>query len=178
MRLPLPSLPSATLLSCLLSFLLSTAAVAATPYASQNNVAPNTQTGTTAQSTPSQNVPPGTGTGIAPRDDNRGNAGNDNRNPPPGCSRNDWLAGRCTQHPDRDPHRYRRPVVVVPAANTAPVDDAPLTDDWEGCRAAKLRQMNSTGSGDLTQAKQLEEWLWKNCRSYSEELRQLEQDRM
>jgi len=154
-RVRLPSLLSTFLLSCL----LSTSAIAATAYASQNNIA--------------QNVPPGTGTGIAPRDDNRGNIGGE-QNPPQGCSRSDWLAGRCNNRPEP----YRRPIVVVPAATTTPAVEAPLTDDWEGCRAAKVRQMNANGNGDLTQAKQLDEWLWKNCRNYSDDLRQLEQDRM
>lgn len=112
-------------------------------------------------------------------------------NPPTGCTRQDWLAAKCSQYPypqNQNPpvqpsppdrpygDRYRRPVVIIPAA--APVDDTPLTDDWEGCRRGKLRQLAATGNGDLTSAKQLEEWLWKNCRSYSEDLRQLEQDAM
>jgi hypothetical protein len=127
---------------------------------------------------------------IAPR----GQAGSPDKNattqPPLGCSRANWLAGKCSTHPstapdyppnqprppypDRDP--YRRPVIIQSAP--APVQEAPLTDDWEGCRNAKLSQLNSQQNGDQSRARQLDEWLWKNCRSYSEDLRQLEQDRM
>jgi hypothetical protein len=125
---------------------------------------------------------------IAPR----GQAGSPdkspgNSQPPIGCSRGDWLAGKCSGHPstsptyptrpyypDSDP--YRRPVIIQ--SNPAPVEEAPLTDDWDGCRNAKLSQLNSQQSGDQSRAKQLDEWLWKNCRGYSEDLRQLEQDRM
>ncbi|HSB98137.1 MAG TPA: hypothetical protein VLC91_16875 [Spongiibacteraceae bacterium] len=97
-----------------------------------------------------------------------------------GCSRSNWLAGKCTAYPGQYPgtSRYRRPIVVVPASAPAPVDDTPLASDWEGCRKTKLNQLNLTESGNLERAKQLDEWLWKNCRSYSEDLRQLEQDQM
>lgn len=127
-----------------------------------------------------------TGTIRPPIDNGRPPAGN----PPPGCSRASWLAGNCNAYPypdaqrpgyddRRGPYGDRRgprPVVIVPTA--APADDTPLTDDWEGCRKAKLGQMNSARSGDTTRARQMEEWLWKNCRAYSDDLRQLEQDSM
>lgn len=116
---------------------------------------------------------------IAPR----GQAGSpDKTNTPPippiGCSKSDALAGRCGNRPPVYPDRdaYHRPVIIQSAP--APVQEAPLTDDWEGCRNAKLNQLNSQQSGDQSHAKQLDEWLWKNCRNYSEDLRQLEQDRM
>lgn len=122
---------------------------------------------------------------IAPR----GEAGSPDKSnqpptPPIGCGRGDWLAGRCSGHPSTNPPRpvypdrdaYRRPVIIQQAP--APVVEAPLTDDWEGCRNAKVSQLNSQRSGDQTRARQLDEWLWKNCRNYSEDLRQLEQDRM
>jgi hypothetical protein len=114
----------------------------------------------------------------------------DTTQPPIGCSRTSWLAGKCSNHPatspqypdyptrppypDRDP--YRRPIIVQPAP--APAEETPLTDDWESCRSAKVSQLNSQQNGDRSRARQLDEWLWKNCRTYSEELRQLEQDRM
>jgi hypothetical protein len=116
---------------------------------------------------------------IAPR----GQAGSPDRNnvppsPPVGCSKDAWLAGRCGNRPPVYPDRdaYRRPVIIQ--SNPEPVEEAPLTDDWEGCRKAKLSQMNSQQNGDQSRARQLDEWLWKNCRNYSEDLRQLEQDRM
>jgi hypothetical protein len=112
-----------------------------------------------------------------------------------GCSRGDWLAGKCTvypgtntdpdAYPDRypgqypgTPPRHRRPIIIVPTPTAAPVDDTPLASDWEGCRKTKLNQLSLTQNGNLERAKQLDEWLWKNCRSYSEDLRQLEQDQM
>lgn len=119
------------------------------------------------------------GTAIAPR----GQAGSPDKNPTPpippiGCSKSDALAGRCGNRPPVYPDRdaYRRPVIIQSAP--APVQEAPLTDDWEGCRNAKLSQLNSQQNGDQSRARQLDEWLWKNCRGYSEDLRQLEQDRM
>lgn len=124
---------------------------------------------------------------IAPR----GQAGSQPQQPPKppiGCSRSDWLAGRCSGHPsttpqptyppsypDRDP--YRRPVIINQTA-PAVAEEAPTTDDWESCRRTKVNQLNAQQGGDQGRARQLDEWLWKNCRSYSEELRQLEQDRM
>lgn len=123
---------------------------------------------------------------IAPRGQAGSPENNDNSKPPAGCSRSEWLTGKCPgqpstnpphpsrPYPDRDP--YRRPVIIQ--STPAPVDDTPLTDDWEGCRKAKMNQLNMVQSGDTARARQLEEWLWKNCRSYSEDLRQLEQDRM
>jgi hypothetical protein len=66
--------------------------------------------------------------------------------------------------------------------------------DWRACEKAKLRQLNmeqaahnrssgkksrSTSAGKSRRsAEQLDEWLWKNCRAYSYELRNLEQQRM
>jgi hypothetical protein len=38
--------------------------------------------------------------------------------------------------------------------------------------------MHSRDTGDNDQASRLDEWLWKNCRTYSNELRQLEQNAM
>ena len=115
----------------------------------------------------------------------------DKPKPPIGCSRNDWLAGKCSQHPstspeypayptrptypDRDP--YRRPVIIDQTAPAA-AEEMPTSDDWESCRKAKMDQLNAQQGGDQSRSRQLDEWLWKNCRSYSEDLRQLEQDRM
>ncbi len=130
------------------------------------------------------------GTIVAPR----GQVGSPDRtqpsNPPIGCSRADWLAAKCSGHPSTSPaypdyparpdypdrNRHDRPIIIQQPA--APVEEAPLTDDWEGCRNAKISQLNSQQNGDQSRARQLDEWLWKNCRSYSEDLRQLEQDRM
>ncbi len=70
--------------------------------------------------------------------------------------------------------------------------------DWRECEQAKLRQLNlehaahtasvggskkharsRTGTTKSREdANQLDEWLWKNCRNYANELRSLEQDRM
>ena len=81
--------------------------------------------------------------------------------------------------PEYRPHPgYRRPLIInqVPAAQ--PLDTSTLKDDWDGCRTAKLSAMRSRGAGNLEQANHIDEWLWKNCHSYSVELRDLEQDQM
>ncbi|MDB6063087.1 MAG: hypothetical protein JWM78_3190 [Verrucomicrobiaceae bacterium] len=70
---------------------------------------------------------------------------------------------------------YRRPVIINSTPATPPVEISALKDDWEGCRGAKLNAIQSRNRGNLDQANQLDEWLWKNCRRYSEELRDLEQ---
>ena len=84
----------------------------------------------------------------------------------------DW---RCRPRPPAYPdHYHRRPVIVNQIDTEPPVDISSLSDDWEGCRAAKLGAIRSRDSGQLDQANDLDEWLWKNCRSYSIELRALE----
>ncbi len=81
--------------------------------------------------------------------------------------------------PDYRPYPgYRRPVIINQAPPTPPLDTTTLKDDWDGCRTAKLNAIHSRHDGQLEQANRLDEWLWKNCRSYSEELRDLEQDQM
>jgi len=67
--------------------------------------------------------------------------------------------------------------------------------EWKECERAKLRQLKleqrtQTGgksaqksrSGKTASSRRnaaaLDEWLWKNCRSYSSELRRLEQNQM
>lgn len=68
--------------------------------------------------------------------------------------------------------------------------------DLRACEKAKLRQLNieqtaraNHGGGKKTarragaskskrSAEQIDEWLWKNCRDYSYELRNLEQQQM
>jgi len=92
-----------------------------------------------------------------------------------GCTR--AQTHKCSPYPNSRPYR-RSPIVIVPQAATPPVDDTPPATDWEGCRKTKLNQLSLTESGNLDRAKRLDEWLWKNCRSYSEDLRQLEQDQM
>ena len=101
------------------------------------------------------------------------------RRPPPDC-----------RYPNRDPrcprglpdHRpdsyYRRPVIIDRAAPEPILDIDTLSDDWDGCRSTKLNALSARAGGDMQQANRLDEWLWKNCRSYSQELRELEQDRM
>jgi hypothetical protein len=73
---------------------------------------------------------------------------------------------------------YRRPIIIQQTPAAEPEDTAPLAADWEGCRKTKLNQLNARQRGDADRANNLEEWLWKNCRSYSSELRDLEQDGM
>ena len=93
---------------------------------------------------------------------------------PPECtySSNDW---RCRPRPPAYPDQYhRRPVIVNQIDTEPPVDTSSLSDDWEGCRTAKLGAIRSRDSGQLDEANHLDEWLWKNCRSYSIELRALE----
>lgn len=75
------------------------------------------------------------------------------------------------------PHPYRRPLILAPAP-PPPEDTAPPEPDRDGCRQEKLRQLNALHYGDTQRANRIDEWLWKNCRSYSNELRQLEQDAM
>lgn len=85
---------------------------------------------------------------------------------------------RCRQSPPeyRPYPYYRRPIIVnsEPTTAPAPIDINALKDDWEGCRSTKINAINSRRAGSLDQANRLEEWLWKNCRYYSEELRDLE----
>lgn len=70
--------------------------------------------------------------------------------------------------------------------------------EWRECEHAKLRQLDleqtrrqaspstkshqrkktSQRSTSRVSAEQLDDWLWKNCREYSYELRTLEQQRM
>ena len=64
--------------------------------------------------------------------------------------------------------------------------------EWRACEQAKLRQLQLQQNSTHTKlskkkrksethqqsAEQIDTWLWKNCREYSYELRQLEQDRM
>jgi hypothetical protein len=69
--------------------------------------------------------------------------------------------------------------------------------DWRACEKAKLQQLNleqtaranNHGGGKKASqrggankskrsAEQIDEWLWKNCRDYSYELRNLEQQQM
>jgi hypothetical protein len=68
--------------------------------------------------------------------------------------------------------------------------------DWRACEKAKLRQLSveqaahagnrssgkksrsNSASKSRRSAEQIDEWLWKNCRDYSYELRNLEQQRM
>lgn len=78
-------------------------------------------------------------------------------------------------------------------------DPAVQAADWRGCAQAKLRQLSlqqstrdaeprKSGSkkkgggkkraGSTQRAEDIETWLWKNCREYSYELRNLEQEKM
>lgn len=65
--------------------------------------------------------------------------------------------------------------------------------EWRECEKAKLRELKlQQGSAQSKPAKgkkrkqesrserieEIDTWLWKNCREFSYELRQLEQDRM
>lgn len=105
----------------------------------------------------------------------------DNNNPQtPDCTRLN-ADSRCK--PPQPPHYYPRPYRPRPViVNQLPPQPAleinSLTDDWEGCRKAKLGWINARERGDSDQANHLDEWLWKNCRTYSIELRQLEQNDM
>jgi hypothetical protein len=75
------------------------------------------------------------------------------------------------------PHRPRAVIINQLPAEPA-IDINSLTDNWEDCRKAKLGSMHTREIGNADQANRLDEWLWKNCRSYSNELRQLEQNDM
>jgi len=78
---------------------------------------------------------------------------------------------------DSYPH-HSRPVIINQAPAEPAIDINSLTDNWEGCRKAKLGSMHARDTGDSDQANHLDEWLWKNCRTYSNELRELEQNDM
>lgn len=82
------------------------------------------------------------------------------------------------QYPAKPPYGYRRPVIINQVPATPAIDIHALKDDWEGCRSAKLGAIRARNQGDPGQANDLDDWLWKNCRYYSDELRQLEQDDM
>lgn len=83
------------------------------------------------------------------------------------------------QHPGYYPQQYpQRPVIINQLPEQPAIEINSLTDDWDGCRKAKLGAINARKSGHVSEANNLDEWLWKNCRSYSNELRQLEQDDM
>lgn len=88
---------------------------------------------------------------------------------------------RCRPQPVPEYRRYPyrpRPVIINQLPAEPAIEISSLKDDWDGCRKAKLGAINARSSGNADQANNLDEWLWKNCRSYSNELRQLEQDEM
>lgn len=105
---------------------------------------------------------------------------NDNKPQIPNCTQSN-VDPRCkpVQPPyyDSYPHRTR-PVIINQAPAEPAIEINSLTDNWEGCRKAKLGSMHARDIGDSDQANHLDEWLWKNCRSYSNDLRQLEQNDM
>lgn len=80
-------------------------------------------------------------------------------------------------HYDSHPHRPR-PVIINQLPPQPAIEIDTLTDDWTGCRKAKLGSIHARNTGDSDQANHLDDWLWKNCRTYSNELRQLEQNDM
>lgn len=103
--------------------------------------------------------------------------------PPPPVINNTDQRPPCRADRDRPnincrpiPYPYRRPVITAPAP--PPADVAPSEADWDGCRQEKYKQLNALRYGDTQRANHIDEWLWKNCRSYSNELRQIEQDAM
>lgn len=79
--------------------------------------------------------------------------------------------------PRYDPY-YRRPVILNTTPPEPEIDTDSVGTDWEGCRSVKLGAIRARSGGNTDRANHLDEWLWKNCRGYSEELRALEQDRM
>lgn len=104
----------------------------------------------------------------------------DNKPQTPDCARSN-VDSRCNppQPPHYYPHPHRpRPVIVNQLPPQPAIETNSLTDDWEGCRKAKLGWINARERGDSDQANHLDEWLWRNCRTYSNELRQLEQNDM
>ena len=111
----------------------------------------------------------------------------DSNNAAPDCSRSSADA-RCRPQTPRpsyrpQPHPYPyyqrpRPVIINQLPPEPAIEINSLNDDWEGCRTAKLGSMRARNYGRADEANNLDEWLWKNCRSYSYELRQLEQDDM
>ena len=155
----------ATFLSSLL--LVSCLAVSAAHALDPKDTLPHQTTG---KLSPAQISLPASGHNDTPKSDPA-------KDPYNGCSHADRLTNKCSPYPSAPLHHHR-PIIIVPPAATPPVDVTPTSDDWEGCRKTKLNQLNLTQNGNLQRARQLDEWLWKNCRAYSEDLRQLEQDQM
>jgi hypothetical protein len=157
---------------------LSTLALCALLIGAQPALAQNAATSNNATA----QVAPPHAAGLPATNDNSATNNDKDKNVRYGCSRADWLAHKCTTHPSTIPPNtapyHRRPIIIVPQPAAPPIDDTPLASDWEGCRQTKLNQLRQARSGNLERANQLDEWLWKNCRSYSEDLRQLEQDQM
>ncbi len=160
---------------CLLLFCCLLTSVMTHAQTASDTSSTNTSTVIGPTKSATKYLPPGGVTLPPPAGSN--NAPMDTRPMPPDCSRTDWLANRCSQHPSAP--RYRdRPIVIVQPPAPPPVDTTPTSSDWEGCKKTKLNQISLSQNGNLERSKQLDEWLWKNCRSYSEDLRQLEQDQM
>ena len=100
---------------------------------------------------------------------------NNNTDAPVNCTQPNRDARCRPTIPEYRPYPYyRRPIIVNSVPAPTPIDINSLKDDWEGCRSTKISAINSRSAGNLDQANRLDEWLWKNCRSYSEELRDLE----
>ncbi len=92
---------------------------------------------------------------------------------------------------------YRRVLPTLAVAGIASVlfltPSISAAADWPACEKAKLRALKlergnamqktskskkSRGDDRRQRAEEIDTWLWKNCRDYSYELRQLEQDHM
>ncbi len=115
-----------------------------------------------------------------PTQTHTGDDAQNSNTPTPDCTRSN-SDSRCKppQLPYYHPHFKRpRPVIINQLPAEPAIEINSLSDDWEGCRKAKLGAMRARDTGNIDQANRLDEWLWKNCRTYSDELRQLEQNDM
>lgn len=80
--------------------------------------------------------------------------------------------------PAAAPSPLMKNTVLTPQSNYARKVENPGTDaDWSQCAATK-RNAVMAEKNHARSAEQLNEWLWKNCRGYSNELREIERQMM
>jgi hypothetical protein len=79
-----------------------------------------------------------------------------------------------------EPQQFRRPVEAIYAAPQAYSQRVAVTNndaDWNSCADTKRKAVIAEKRRSQN-AEKLNEWLWQNCRSYSNELREIERQMM
>lgn len=77
------------------------------------------------------------------------------------------------------PYRHRPPAQRRETASQGLYIHAPTPGaSLEDCKSTKVKAVYAAKAKRRTQEQNLEEWLWKNCRAYSLELRKIEQQMM